>query len=98
MCVRERRLYNFYFNKQLVIVFILCVPDMDDDCFPAITLRSTQRLSRDTDSPIIVVKDEPMSEPESPISSCPPSPSPSPIVFTDYKYEHKVRSIKILFG
>uniref|UniRef100_A0A1B6CNW0 BZIP domain-containing protein n=1 Tax=Clastoptera arizonana TaxID=38151 RepID=A0A1B6CNW0_9HEMI len=74
----------------------LKMEDMDDDCFTSITLRPTQRLFRDTESPIIIVKDEPMSEPESPISSCPPSPSPSPIACTDFKFEHKLSGQSLL--
>lgn len=49
--------------------------DMTDDCYP--TISGGQEHSRNTNSPIITIKDEPMSECDSPPSSCPPSPTPS---------------------
>lgn len=67
----------------------LKMDDMDDECFPPMALQTTRRISRDTESPLIVVKDEPMSETESPISSCPPSPSPQSVVYSEQKCEHK---------
>ncbi|XP_075234757.1 cyclic AMP response element-binding protein A-like isoform X2 [Lycorma delicatula] len=60
--------------------------DMDEGCF---TLRRDSTNSREgNESPIILIKDEPMSEPDSPMSSCPASPpaSPSPpAAFSEYK-------------
>lgn len=62
--------------------------DMDDECFPCIPLNSATSRSRDTDSPVII-KDEPLSEPESP-ESCPMSPSsPPPLIHTEIKQELK---------
>uniref|UniRef100_A0A8D8WXW0 Cyclic AMP response element-binding protein A n=1 Tax=Cacopsylla melanoneura TaxID=428564 RepID=A0A8D8WXW0_9HEMI len=65
--------------------------DLEEDCYPAIPLNiaTGRRSSRDhplsTDPPLIVikdeVKDEPLTDPDSPMSSCPPSPrtlSPPP--------------------
>ncbi|KAI5732525.1 hypothetical protein M8J76_001318 [Diaphorina citri] len=67
--------------------------DMEDDCYPAIPLNiaTGRRSSRDLTPtlcpapPLIVIKDEikdePLSDPDSPVSSCPPSPrtmSPPP--------------------
>ncbi|KAI5703048.1 hypothetical protein M8J75_007162 [Diaphorina citri] len=68
-------------------------PNMEDDCYPAIPLNiaTGRRSSRDLTPtlcpapPLIVIKDEikdePLSDPDSPVSSCPPSPrtmSPPP--------------------
>lgn len=55
---------------------------MEEDVFPA--LASRRRASRDSESPV-TVKDEPMSEPASPescrpLSPSPPPPSPSPTI------------------
>ncbi|XKL64741.1 hypothetical protein PGB90_004827 [Kerria lacca] len=51
--------------------------DLNDECYPAISLKLSegQQRERDNNSPIIMIKDEPMSECDSPPSSCPPSPS-----------------------
>lgn len=54
--------------------------DMEDECYPCIPMKNATRTSRDSESSdqsIINVKDEPLSEPSSPESSCPGSPAPS---------------------
>ncbi|PSN54876.1 Cyclic AMP response element-binding protein A [Blattella germanica] len=65
---------------------------MENECFPCIPLNTATGRSRESDSPI-VIKEEPMSEPESP-ESCPMSPSsPPPLVHTDAKHDqHKTGS------
>ncbi|KAG8271956.1 cAMP response element binding [Homalodisca vitripennis] len=74
-----------------------CVTDIEDDFPPVVRLQRTGSRPR-PESPEVVVKDEPLSEPESPMSSCPPSPSPPPSPeptarsFADFKYEHKLKS------
>ncbi|XP_050678137.1 cyclic AMP response element-binding protein A [Leptidea sinapis] len=50
------------------------VDDMEDECYPVIPA-SAWRSRRRSSSPLLV-KSEPKSEPESPASSCPPSPVP----------------------
>lgn len=79
---------------------------MEDDCYPPVKLQ--QRPSRQQpESPEpevddgdgeeeveVIIKDEPLSEPESPASSCPssPAPSPAPRHCAGYKYEqHKLK-------
>uniref|UniRef100_A0A1Y1JZ41 BZIP domain-containing protein n=1 Tax=Photinus pyralis TaxID=7054 RepID=A0A1Y1JZ41_PHOPY len=48
--------------------------DMEDECFPAISLNTAcGRLTADS---TLLIKDEPVSESESPQSSCPSSPQP----------------------
>lgn len=49
--------------------------DMEDECFPAISLNTAcGRLTGDTN---LLIKDEPVSESDSPQSSCPSSPQPT---------------------
>ncbi|KAF5287687.1 hypothetical protein FQA39_LY15787 [Lamprigera yunnana] len=49
--------------------------DMEDECFPAISLNTAcGRLTGDTS---LLIKDEPVSESDSPQSSCPSSPQPT---------------------
>lgn len=56
------------------IVFLFVDTDMEDECFPVISMNTAcARLSSDT----IMVKDEPLSETDSPQSSCPASPQPA---------------------
>lgn len=58
------------------------IDDLEDECYRALPLNCVAKRRRSSsqdespDSPIIVVKDEPMSdqEPDSPVSSCPSSP------------------------
>uniref|UniRef100_A0A1B6G2A8 BZIP domain-containing protein n=2 Tax=Proconiini TaxID=565685 RepID=A0A1B6G2A8_9HEMI len=75
----------------------LKMEDIEDDFPPVVRLQRTGSRPR-PESPEVVVKDEPLSEPESPMSSCPPSPSPppspepTPRSFADFKYEHKLKS------
>lgn len=80
---------NIIFNRILrnnccrclltLVCFVFVFADISDDCYPAISLKLSggQQNCRDTSSPIIMIKDEPMSECDSPPSSCPPSPTPS---------------------
>ncbi|KAK7604710.1 hypothetical protein V9T40_005896 [Parthenolecanium corni] len=50
--------------------------DINDECYPAISLKLTgDQNEQDSSTRIIMIKDEPMSECESPPSSCPPSPT-----------------------
>lgn len=64
-----------YFNNQQNVnthneVVYHCIPDMEDD-FPTICVNpASVRLSPVT----VAVKDEPLSDPDSPASSCPNSP------------------------
>ncbi|CAK1551637.1 unnamed protein product [Leptosia nina] len=69
------------------------VDDMEDECYPAIPA-SAWRSRRRSNSPITIVKSEPKSEPESPASSCPPSPTPSaPVTHVDYVIDHTTGTI-----
>lgn len=61
--------------------------DMEDECYPAIPASAWSR--RRASEP--EVKAEPKSEPESPASSCPPSPTPgTPVTHLDYVIDHTV--------
>jgi hypothetical protein len=66
---------------------------MENECFPCIQISTATGRSRESDSPV-VVKEEPMSDPESP-ESCPMSPSSPPaLVHADVTHDqHMVREI-----
>ncbi|XP_068627867.1 cyclic AMP response element-binding protein A isoform X2 [Battus philenor] len=64
------------------------VDDMEDECYPAIPA-SAWRSRRRSSSPVTEVKAEPKSEPDSPASSCPPSPTPgAALAQLDYVIDH----------
>ncbi|XP_061706592.1 cyclic AMP response element-binding protein A isoform X1 [Cydia pomonella] len=68
------------------------VDDMEDECYPAIPASAWSRR-RSSDS-LMEVKAEPKSEPESPASSCPPSPTPgTPVTHLDYVIDHTTGTI-----
>lgn len=62
---------------EILIDFINFIPDINDECYPAISLKLStgDQNERDSSTRILMIKDEPMSECESPPSSCPPSPT-----------------------
>ncbi|KAI8440009.1 hypothetical protein MSG28_001447 [Choristoneura fumiferana] len=61
--------------------------DMEDECYPTIPASAWSRR-RSSDS-LPEVKAEPKSEPDSPASSCPPSPTPgTPVTHLDYVIDH----------
>lgn len=65
------------------------VDDMEDECYPAISLKSAWSNRRRSSESIQDIKMEPKSEPESPSSSCPPSPTPgTPLTQLDYVIDH----------
>ncbi|XP_026313817.1 cyclic AMP response element-binding protein A [Hyposmocoma kahamanoa] len=67
------------------------VDDMEDECYPAIPASAWSRR-RCSNTP--EVKAEPKSEPESPASSCPPSPTPgTPVTHLDYVIDHTTGTI-----
>ncbi|CAH0393814.1 unnamed protein product [Bemisia tabaci] len=74
------------------------IDDLEDECYRALPLNCVAKRRRSSsqdespDSPIIVVKDEPMSdqEPDSPVSSCPSSPQ------SMHDYEEKKGSTGLL--
>ncbi|XP_041973268.1 cyclic AMP response element-binding protein A [Aricia agestis] len=66
------------------------VDDMEDECYPVIPASAWR--SRRCLSP--TVKSEPKSEPDSPASSCPPSPAPTtPVTHVDYVIDHTTGTI-----
>lgn len=70
------------------------VDDMEDECYPAMPASAWSSRRRSSDSPIREVKAEPKSEPESPASSCPPSPTPgTPVAHLDYVIDHTTGTI-----
>ncbi|XP_034825706.1 cyclic AMP response element-binding protein A isoform X1 [Maniola hyperantus] len=70
------------------------VDDMEDECYPAIPASAWRSRRRSSDSPPPEVKAEPKSEPESPASSCPPSPTPgTPVTHVDYVIDHTTGTI-----
>ncbi|XP_068627866.1 cyclic AMP response element-binding protein A isoform X1 [Battus philenor] len=69
------------------------VDDMEDECYPAIPA-SAWRSRRRSSSPVTEVKAEPKSEPDSPASSCPPSPTPgAALAQLDYVIDHTTGTI-----
>lgn len=55
--------------------------DMEDECFPAISVNTAfGRLTGDAN---VMIKDEPLSESDSPHSSCPSSPQPAFVHHSD---------------
>ncbi|CAG4940302.1 unnamed protein product [Colias eurytheme] len=70
------------------------VDDMEDECYPAIPASAWRSRRRSSDSPLPEVKSEPKSEPDSPASSCPPSPTPgTPVTHVDYVIDHTTGTI-----
>ncbi|CAH0397325.1 unnamed protein product [Chilo suppressalis] len=70
------------------------VDDMEDECYPAMPASAWSSRRRSSDSPPREVKTEPKSEPESPASSCPPSPTPgTPVTHLDYVIDHTTGTI-----
>ncbi|KAL0883716.1 hypothetical protein ABMA27_015831 [Loxostege sticticalis] len=73
------------------------VDDMEDECYPAMPASAWGSRRRSSESPPRVtteVKMEPKSEPESPASSCPPSPTPgTPVTHLDYVIDHTTGTI-----
>ncbi|KAM3968098.1 cyclic-AMP response element binding protein A [Aphomia sociella] len=70
------------------------VDDMEDECYPAMPASAWSNRRRSSDSPPREVKREPKSEPESPASSCPPSPTPgTPVTHLDYVIDHTTGTI-----
>ncbi|CAH4036490.1 cyclic AMP response element-binding protein A isoform X1 [Pieris brassicae] len=70
------------------------VDDMEDECYPAIPASAWRSRRRSSGSPLPEVKAEPKSEPESPASSCPPSPIPgTPVTHVDYVIDHTTGTI-----
>ncbi|XP_073962620.1 cyclic-AMP response element binding protein A [Choristoneura fumiferana] len=68
------------------------VDDMEDECYPTIPASAWSRR-RSSDS-LPEVKAEPKSEPDSPASSCPPSPTPgTPVTHLDYVIDHTTGTI-----
>ncbi|KAI5641900.1 bZIP transcription factor domain-containing protein [Phthorimaea operculella] len=66
------------------------VDDMEDECYPTIPASAWSR--RRSSEP--EVKAEPKSEPDSPASSCPPSPTPgTPLTHLDYVIDHTTGTI-----
>ncbi|XP_053600579.1 cyclic AMP response element-binding protein A isoform X1 [Plodia interpunctella] len=70
------------------------VDDMEDECYPAMPASAWSSRRRSSDSPVREVKTEPKSEPDSPASSCPPSPTPgTPVTHLDYVIDHTTGTI-----
>ncbi|KOB75923.1 putative Cyclic AMP-dependent transcription factor ATF-6 beta [Operophtera brumata] len=68
------------------------VDDMEDECYPAMPASAWSSRRRSSDSPLREVKEEPKSEPDSPTSSCPPSPTPA-LTHLDYVIDHTTGTI-----
>ncbi|KAJ2950789.1 hypothetical protein O0L34_g9054 [Tuta absoluta] len=66
------------------------VDDMEDECYPTIPASAWGRRR----GSVPEVKPEPKSEPDSPASSCPPSPTPTtPLTHLDYVIDHTTGTI-----
>ncbi|KAF2883092.1 hypothetical protein ILUMI_23084 [Ignelater luminosus] len=64
--------------------------DMEDECFPAISVNTAfGRLTGDAN---VVIKDEPLSESDSPRSSCPSSPQPTFVHYSDTSMDTDIQS------
>ncbi|KAL4710336.1 hypothetical protein ACJJTC_011152 [Scirpophaga incertulas] len=72
------------------------VDDMEDECYPAMPASAWSSRRRCSETPPREVKTEPKSEPESPSSSCPPSPTPgTPVTHLDYVIDHTTGTIQL---